>query len=262
MERKPEHKYNLLEHFLFFPTRINRGKLSKKIKGKTLLITGATFGIGESVTRLLASCGARLILVGRTLEKLEALQKELNQKGADIHIYAADLKEESDRLALIDYLLAQDRLDVVINNAGKSIRRPFLKSLDRNHDFTRTMAINYEGPVQLLLPLVKKLEASGGHIVNVSTIAVLLAPTPFWAAYQASKSAFDQWFRCAQPELESIGISTSSIYLPLVKTRMIAPTKHYNNFPAMQPEHVARIIGKCILKEKRVYKPGGVCLDS
>ena len=148
-----------------------------------------------------------------------------------------------------------DGLDLLVSNAGISIMRSINNSLDRYHDFTRTMAINYFAPVQLLLSTIPLLEKNQGHIINISTINVLLIPIPYWAAYQASKSAFDTWFRSAAPELNAMGISTTSIYLPLVKTRMILPTTAYQKVPAMSPDHVAKIICKSMYTKRRNYKP-------
>src|SRR5439155_17251813 len=89
----------------------------------------------------------------------------------------------------------------------------------------------------------------------VSTANAVLLPPPKWAAYQASKTAFDQWFRCVGPELNAHGIATTSIYLPLVRTRMIEPTPAYKNLPAMQPEQVARLICRAINSRRRRYAP-------
>jgi short-subunit dehydrogenase len=115
--------------------------------------------------------------------------------------------------------------------------------------------VNYIGPVQLLLSLIPVLVARQGHVINISAANVLLAPMPKWAAYQASKTAFDQWFRCVAPELNARGVSTTTIYLPLVRTRMIEPTKAYKSMPAMQPEHVAQLICKAIISRKHTYAP-------
>jgi short-subunit dehydrogenase len=111
------------------------------------------------------------------------------------------------------------------------------------------------GPVQLLLGLIPTLVARRGHVINVSAVNVLMAPAPYWAAYQASKTAFDQWLRCVAPELEARGVRTTSIYLPLVRTRMIEPTRHYQNLPAMRPEQVAQLICRAIISRRRRYAP-------
>jgi short-subunit dehydrogenase len=117
------------------------------------------------------------------------------------------------------------------------------------------MNLNYFGPVQLLLALIPTLVVRRGHVINISAVNVLLASPPKWAAYQASKTAFDQWFRCVGPELNARGVGTTSIYIPLVRTRMIEPTQEYRNVPAMLPEQVARLICRAINSRRRTYGP-------
>jgi NAD(P)-dependent dehydrogenase (short-subunit alcohol dehydrogenase family) len=203
------------DRFLFPSVRVNSLRLERVVKGKTILITGASYGIGEQL----------------------ALQPE---QVAQLTLQLCALP---------------DGIDIVVSNAGRSIRRPLMESLDRNHDFTRTMALNYAGPVQLLLGLIPVLQARRGHIINVSTVGALLAPAPYWAAYQASKTAFDSWLRSAGPELEAVGVRTSSVYLPLVRTRMIAPTAMYDNMPAMTAAHAARAICRCMQTRQHKYAP-------
>lgn len=243
--------YNLIEHFLFPPICVNRSKLAEEVNGKTVLITGASYGIGESLAYALSKSRANLILVARTAEKLDAIKTEIEASGGKVNVFPADLtKTEQIENLLNELQQLPDGIDIFINNAGKSIRRPLMESLDRFHDFTRTMNLNYFAPVQLALGLIPVLRENHGQIINVSAVNVTLLPAPYWAAYQASKTAFDQWFRCAAPELEAANIYTSSIYLPLVRTRMIEPTAEYKNAPAMSPEHVARIICRAIYTKK------------
>lgn len=247
----PPEKYSLIEHLLFPPKPISRNKLIKEINGKTVLITGASFGIGESLAYMLAKTGANLILAARTAEKLDAIKNEIGKLGGKVAVFAVDLTKTEDVEKFLGELeKLPNGVDIFINNAGKSIRRPLLESLDRFHDFTRTMNLNYFAPVRLALGLMPVLRRNQGQIINISAVNVTLLPAPYWAAYQASKTAFDQWFRCAAPELEAVNIRTSSIYLPLVRTRMIEPTAGYKNAPAMSPEHVARIICRAIYTKK------------
>lgn len=249
--------YGFLESLLFFsPVWSSETALARCLKGKTVLITGASFGIGECLVEELAKTGAHLILVARTAEKLEQIKVETEKRGGKITIFPTDLTQTAE----IEKLLAElrelpDGVDVFINNAGKSIRRSIYESLDRYHDFTRTMSLNYFAPVQLTLGLIPVLEKNQGHIINVSAVNVLLIPAPFWAAYQASKTAFDNWFRCVAPELNAAKIGATTVYLPLVRTRMIAPTQMYDKMPAMNPRHVAKIICGLIVSRKRVYAP-------
>ncbi len=242
---------------LFFPfLKFNRLHLQQHLAGKTVLITGASFGIGECLADILAETQAHLLLVARTEAKLIAIQQRIQSKGGQADIFPCDLRDQSAVQALIDTLQQRPGgIDIFVSNAGKSIRRSIFDSLDRLHDFSRTMNLNYFGPVQLLLGLIPTLIARRGQVINISAVNVLLIPAPQWAAYQASKTAFDQWFRSVGPELNARGLSTTSIYLPLVRTRMIEPTKAYRNVPAMKPEQVAQLICKAILSRKRTYAP-------
>lgn len=250
-------KKKILERLLFPSVKVKQQDLSRAIKGKIVLITGASYGIGECVASGLAREGVTLILVARTAEKLHALKQDLEQNGAIVHTFSADLRKEAALDALFEYLQQHSlaEVDILISNAGKSIHRFIYDSLDRFHDFKRTMALNYEAPVQMMLRLIPAIAQKKGQIINISAINVLLAPAPGWAAYQASKTAFDQWFRCASAELKARGIACSSVYFPLVRTRMMAPTAAYQEMPAMQPEQAAEIIFRTIIKRSRIYSP-------
>lgn len=239
---------------LFFPRLgYDRARLHRRLCGKSVLITGASFGIGACLAVRLADTGAHLLLVARTAEQLREVQAQVAARGGRADVFPCNLAHPNEVEALLQQLPAS--IDIVISNAGKSIRRSLCDSLDRPHDFTRTMNVNYHGPVQLLLGLIPRLAARRGHVINISAVNVLLAPMPRWAAYQASKTAFDQWFRSAAPELNACGVSATSIYLPLVRTRMIAPTKEYRHMPAMEPAEVADLICRAILARRRRYAP-------
>ena len=250
------YNYSWLESLLFLPVHSKELQLRAGMKGKTVLITGASSGIGKSIAYRLADTEVHLILTARRGELLDAITEELADRQARISTVQADLRKPEELDKLTSFILQlPEGLDVVVSNAGLSIRRPIRDSLDRFHDFTRTMAINYEAPVQLLLSVIPLLEKSKGTIVNVSSVNVLLPPVPHWAAYQASKSAFDVWLRSADPELNAMGIHVASVYLPLVRTPMILPTAGYSRMPAMHADHVAAIICRMICKRKRKYKP-------
>lgn len=248
--------YNFLERFLFLSTNLNIAKLERAVKGKTILITGASSGIGEQVAYQLADINVHLILVARREERLATIKADFEKKTANVSIFRADLRnaEEIEKLLLFIHQLPKG-IDIVISNAGISINRSIKHSLNRYHDFTRTMAINYFAPVQLLLSVIPLLDKNKGQIINISSVNVLLLPIPYWAAYQASKSAFDTWFRSAAPELKVMGISTSTLYLPLVRTPMIKPTAAYEKMPAMCPSHVAKIICQSMYTQKKRYRP-------
>ncbi len=244
----------LVENILFPPKRLSIPALRRAVAHKTILITGASYGIGAATASLLAAPHVQLILVARSVDRLQILQQQLEAKGAQVFYYPTDLT----RAAQIDRLLQQlqaHSLDVIINNAGHSILRSIHASKTRFHDFERTMNINYLGPVRLLLPLLSSLEERAGQLINVSAANVLLLPAPYWAAYQASKTAFDQWFRAIAPELRARRVQCSTAYLPLVRTRMIAPTKAYQKVPAMAAEQAALVLGQLILHRRTHFQP-------
>lgn len=246
----------LLEYFLFPPKKIDLLALHQQLAHKTILITGASFGIGAHTAQLLAAPQVHLILVARSPAPLQALQQELQQKGAQVSYFPTDLTQPEQVDALLHQLqLLGKNLDIILNNAGHSILRSIHQAKDRYHDFERTMRVNYLGPVRLILPLLEGLEQQKGQLINSSAVNVLLLPAPYWSAYQASKTAFDQWLRAVAPELRAKGVQCSSIYFPLVRTRMIAPTKAYANTPALSPQQAALIIGQTILTRSPQYQP-------
>ncbi len=243
-----------LSNVLFPIFKPDFSRLAQRLHHKTIIITGASYGIGEALSYILADIDCRLILLARTTEKLQTIQHQLSTKKAQIEIFPIDLRNNEQ----IDHFLnhiENNQIDILINNAGHSICRPIMQSLHRLHDFERTMQLNYFAPVKLCLALIPKLQQTLGQIINVSAINVLLAPTVNWAAYQASKTAFDQWLRCASAELENQNIKISTAYLPLVRTRMIEPTKLYDHVPALQPQQAATIICRLLLTRKHHYKP-------
>lgn len=244
----------LLERFLFPHQAVSAQALRRAVAGRAILITGASFGIGEQLARQLGSAGGRLLLVARTASRLETLAAEITAVGGSASVYPCDLNDLAAVEALAERLPALQPA-IVISNAGKSIRRPIVEALDRFHDITRTNNINFLSPARLILAALPGMLERGGQIVSVSAANVLLPPAPYWAAYQASKTAFDQWLRSAAPELRARGVAVTSIYLPLVRTRMIAPTTFYDGVPAMQPDQAAMRIAASLITRRRAWAP-------
>lgn len=211
--------------------------LRERVAGKVILLTGASSGIGEQLADRLADAGGTLLLVARNRDKLDAIAHAIQQRGGKAAVYPADLTDldACDRLceqALQDH----GRVDILINNAGRSIRRSIKFTYQRFHDYERTMQLNYLASIRLAMNLLPGMEArDDGHIINVSTVGVQANPARF-SAYLGSKWALEGWTWVAANEFAHTGVRFSSINYPLVRTPMIAPTKVYQYLPVMSPE--------------------------
>ena len=253
----PRRPHNLMSTLLA-PRGIDRTDLLRAaVDGKVVLVTGASFGIGAALATRLGAAGARVLLAARSEVKLTALAHEITQAGGRAEVVPLDLTDpESLTRAALELGRVEGGVDLVVHNAGKSIRRSLASSLQRAHDFQRCMAVNYLGPVQLQLALLPAMLARGsGHIVNVSSVGVRLPPAPRWAAYLASKSAFDVWLDAAAPELRHRGLACTSVYLGLVHTRMSAPTPGYDDLPGQTPDEAAQVICRALIRRPRRLGP-------
>jgi NAD(P)-dependent dehydrogenase (short-subunit alcohol dehydrogenase family) len=248
------HPASWLSRLIAPPGCADPDKLRGAVEGKVVLLTGASFGIGAALAVRLGAAGARLLLAARSQEELQAVAASA---GAQAQAYPLNLASPEEVDSVAQQILEQHGgVDVVIHNAGKSIRRSLWDSLDRAHDFQRTMNVNYLGPVRLQLALLPSLKArGGGHIINVSSVGVRLPAAPLWAAYQASKVAFDLWIAAAVPELKHHGITCTSVYLGLVHTRMSAPTASYRNMPGQTPDQAAQVICRALIRRPRSLGP-------
>ncbi|HEV7805928.1 MAG TPA: SDR family oxidoreductase [Solirubrobacteraceae bacterium] len=213
------------------------------VNGRTVVITGASSGIGRATALKVAAAGGVPLLVARGMEKLEALQEEIEAAGGTAHVYSADLSDMDAIDDLVQRMLADHpAIDFLVNNAGRSIRRSIKLSEDRFHDFERTMQLNYFGAIKMIMALLPHMRERGfGHIVNVSSIGVQTNP-PRFSAYVASKGALDAWTRVVSSEVIGNGVSFTTIHMPLVRTPMIAPTKLYDHFPTISPDEAADLI--------------------
>ena len=223
--------------------------LRGKVAGRFVLVTGSSSGIGKATAHKLADAGAKVILVARGEEELRNTQQEIEHRGGTAYYYTCDLSD----MAACDELAKKvstdhGAVDVLVNNAGRSIRRSIALSFDRFHDFERTMQLNYFGSLRLTLGfLPAMMKQHHGHIVNISSIGVL-ANSPRFSAYVASKAALDAFTRCAASEFADTGVSFTTINMPLVRTPMIAPTKIYRSVPTLSPEEAADLVVDAIVR--------------
>jgi NAD(P)-dependent dehydrogenase (short-subunit alcohol dehydrogenase family) len=212
-----------------------------ELAGKRILLTGASTGIGEAAAEQFARHGATVVAVARRQDLLDALAARITAAGGAAMSIPCDLSDMDAVDALVTDV--QERIggvDILINNAGRSIRRPLAESLERWHDVERTMVLNYYAPLRLIRGVAPgMLERGDGHIINVTTWGVLSEASPLFSVYNASKAALSAVSRIVETEWGRKGVHSTTLYYPLVATPMIAPTKAYDGIPALTPEEAA-----------------------
>jgi NAD(P)-dependent dehydrogenase (short-subunit alcohol dehydrogenase family) len=212
------------------------------LRGKRVLITGASSGIGEAGAERFAREGAEVIAVARRADLLEALSERIGKAGGTASPIPCDLSDLDAVDELADTVATRfGGVDILVNNAGRSIRRPLADSLDRWHDVERTMTLNYYSPLRLIRGLAPgMIERRDGHIINVATWGVLSEASPLFGVYNASKAALSAVSRVIETEWARYGVHSTTLYYPLVATPMIAPTRAYTGMPALSPGEAAQ----------------------
>jgi NAD(P)-dependent dehydrogenase (short-subunit alcohol dehydrogenase family) len=221
------------------------------VEGKVVVITGASSGIGEAVALRVGEAGGTAVLVARSEEKLNEVKERIEEAGGTAFVHPGNLAELEDCDRLVEEILTEHgRVDVLVNNAGRSIRRSIGNSYDRFHDFQRTMQLNYFGALKLIIGFLPGMrERKGGHIINVSSIGAQ-TNTPRFSAYVASKGALDAFSRSIGSEIIEDHVHITTVYMPLVRTPMIAPTGIYDAFPTASPDEAADMITSAM-----IYRP-------
>ncbi len=211
------------------------------IAGKRILVTGASSGVGRAAAVRLAVEGATVLAVARREDELATLEAEIAGRGGTSYSLPCDLTDTDAIDALTDYVLTRfGGVDVLVNNAGHSIRRSAADTAERPYDHDRLMRLNYHAPVRLTLNLLESMrEQGGGQIINSSTWGVPGGLMPMFTAYHASKAALAAFSRSLQAEERRHGLLITSLHFPLMRTPMIAPTEKYAGLAALEPEDAA-----------------------
>ena len=217
------------------------------INGKTVVVTGGSTGIGKAAAMKIAAAGGIPILVARNADKLQDAKEEIERNGGTAYTYSCDIADPDSVDRFVQELFSDHAaIDMLVNNAGRSIRRSIRLSYDRFHDFERTIQLNYLGTIRLTMALLPHMsERKTGHIVNISSIGVQTNP-PRFSAYVASKAALDAWTRVVASEFIGDNVTFTTIHMPLVKTDMIAPTKIYDSFPTITPDEAGDLVCEAI----------------
>jgi NAD(P)-dependent dehydrogenase (short-subunit alcohol dehydrogenase family) len=221
--------------------------LPSPLADRVVLVTGASSGVGEATAKAVAARGATVLLVARRADHLDRVVREITAAGGSAYGYPCDLTDQTATDALVARVLHEHgHVDMLVNNAGRSIRRSLKYSYDRIHDFERTMAINYFGPVRLTLGLLPSMRAQRfGHVVNIVTWGVQLK-APKFSAYIASKTALDTFSRIAGREAWADNVTFTNLRLSLVRTDMIVATEAYRRAPAKTPEQAAELVVRAL----------------
>jgi NAD(P)-dependent dehydrogenase (short-subunit alcohol dehydrogenase family) len=207
------------------------------LRGKRILLTGGSSGIGAVAAFKLAAEGASIIAVARREGLLAEVVERITASGGDATAITADLSNLDEVDAVVE---AVGPVDILINNAARSIRRPLLESLERWHDVERVTALNYYAPLRLIRGLAPgMIERGDGHIINIATWRVLPESSPMFAPYNASKAALSAVSRVIDTEWGQAGVHSTTIYYPLVATPMIAPTRAYSGLAALTADEAA-----------------------
>src|SRR5260370_21022325 len=233
--------------------------LRRAVSARTVMITGASSGIGRAAAVKIAGAGGVVLAVARRRDQLDELCEEIALHDGLAHAYACDLSDpvDIDRMAA-EALRRHGHVDILVNNAGRSIRRAAGGSYDRFHDFQRTMQLNYFGALRLLLDLLPAMrERRSGHIVNVSTAGVQTSG-PLFSAYLASKAALDAFPRSLGFHVAADRVRITTACMPLVRTPIITPTRAFEGWPALTPEQGAGLVCRAIrTRRPRVATPLG-----
>lgn len=224
-------------------------KLHEVIGGRPVVVTGASSGIGEATAKRLAAAGAEVIVVARRAKQLERVVTEIEAEGGTAHAMACDLSDlDAIRALAAEIVDRYGAPEVLVNNAGHSIRRPIADQFDRMHDFQRVMQVNYFGAVQLTLALLPAmLEQGSGRIINIGTWGVPMRSGPLFSAYLPSKTALEAFGRSIDAEVRGRGVTVTTVHPPLVKTPMIAPTDEFTGRPALRPPELAEQVAEAIV---------------
>ncbi|WP_240194033.1 MULTISPECIES: SDR family NAD(P)-dependent oxidoreductase [unclassified Gordonia (in: high G+C Gram-positive bacteria)] len=221
------------------------------LNGCVVLITGASSGIGKAVAGRCARAGATVVLVARSADSLaEAVDDIASETGCRDRLLAlpCDVTDGADVIRAVAEVEARfGRIDVLVNNAGRSIRRATENSIERQHDYRRTMEVNFFGAVTCVLAVLPgMLERGEGRIVNVSSIGTQVR-SPRFGAYLASKAALDMFGDVLAGEVASRGVTVSSVKMPLTRTPMIAPTGAYRGASTISANQAAVLVERAIV---------------
>ena len=219
------------------------------------LITGATGGLGKAFVYAVAKRGYSLLLTGRNVEKLQALQAELQEKFPDIstRIYAADLSDAGSRIAMTEKIVAENiRISLLVNVAGADIQKGLQEYTQEKIAFQ--CRVNFEVAVSLCRFAIEN-KADRLEIVNISSVSGIY-PMPYFAIYSATKGALTSFSQSLRAEMKGQNVAVTAILPGAMPTRddvkaQIKGQGLWGKLAAKSPEEVAEKSLKAVRKNKR-----------
>lgn len=223
------------------------------IKGKVVIVTGASSGIGEATAREFGHEGAKVVLAARRVDKLQTLAQEIDamNTGAQAYVVQADLSKLEDiQKLIVDTIAIFGRIDVLVNNAGFG-RLDWLENLDPIKDIQAQIDVNVMGVIQMTRQVLPVMIAQrSGSIINMCSMAGLVA-TPTYSIYAASKHAVHGFSEALRREVKPWGIDVSLIYPGGVVTEFTAHAGIKRKTNATTPKFMlltAEQVGKAVVK--------------
>ncbi len=217
------------------------------LKGKVVLITGASSGFGMDAARLFAYEGCSVVLAARRIDRLQELAASIQAQGGEAFAVPVDVASREEIEIMVDTVLdLYGRVDILFNNAGFG-RLAWLENMSAERDIEMQIAVNLLGVIQVshaVLPGM--LKRRSGHIINMSSVAGWIAP-PTYTIYSASKYGVRGFTDALRREVQPFGVHVSGIYPGPAKTEFgehtgdhpmrTSPLRRY--FHSMTSEEVA-----------------------
>ena len=201
------------------PVRTRSARIHPAFTGKTIVITGASDGIGAELARQLAPSKTRLLLAARRVDALQAVAADCDERGAETLVVATDVGIEADCCRLVDAAVARfGSIDVFVNNAGVSGHALFEDVTDFRW-YEDMMRINFFGALWCTRHALPHLKTSRGLLVGVSSLAGQIG-VPGRTAYSPSKFAMAGFFEALRTELIDSGVDITMVYPGVVATEI------------------------------------------
>ncbi|NYE04905.1 hypothetical protein F4694_001654 [Bacillus niacini] len=234
----------------------------EQLKGKNIVITGASGGIGAEIAKLCAESGANLVLIARSMEKLKQLQMELQQKHqVRVEVYQLDVSETEKVKEVFTAIFATiGEVDILVNNAGFGVfREAHAATMDEIKGMFNVNVVGLMACTSMVLPEMR--ERRFGHIINIASQAGKIA-TPKSSVYSATKHAVLGYTNSLRMELSDYNVFVTSVNPGPIETNFFniadekgTYVKNVQKF-MLQPEYVARkVVDSMLTKTREINLP-------